>query len=1443
MSENSTISPGVQPRTINNTTLLVQNQRPIYLIYPAGNPGYGELAAMLAAAIEEKTGQRPKTVADTTLMPDRATPLPLSYRQQSLILLGNLNTNRAILPLYAQYYCATDATFPGGNGYDLRTLVNPYGTGQNVILVGGSGFHGVQRAAIRLREIIKNQVDEQFFLPYLLEVEIEPNLARQLKNWPEAPLDAPLPNLADGMKKGLGFNEGLTRAIGAYSILFSWTGDVRYGEYARECLKIYNQLMTNSYGDWHYRAERLLVALPLLIGAGFLTNEEILRTDELLLNTALGTCDMWWRMREGKPPLGHRHHGRGTYEFYLLAKYLRDHARPNDAARELCDRWIAECETFLDALGRTDGTDDQDDESSLNNMATLFWYNLAAEKFDFFENGHARRMAERALALHDNAGAGAGQGGYGESLPGAMYLQQEATVAVATSAFYYHDAQLKWILENMPNLNISIRTSFLNFAPRFMHKFDTGPDFPAQRPAELSGIRLLPATAHELAINNDPPEHIEYQGHLVNAPETWMMSEGIGKNQLPGDRCFDKIVFRGGFDSRETYLLLQGYQGGYRWQGQMQAANCIVRFSQGGHIFLIQNTGQHSIYHKNGLLISNGYNHATKPPFAIWESVADFPGAGVSVTTLKDYHQADWTRFIFWSKKAEQFFVVFDTATVQADGPFSFTCTWRTPAYAELADRCWSTRQGDYRFELRWSESLTATQEVSEAADKQGAANPFVLRQIKAGEFKAGDSISFQNLFSAQPAKYFISRDILKFSPGEALLLTDEKPTGWVGIQSGACALGFSLDARCALITTDIIFLAGFTQLTLRNFPIWRLESDQPINLNLDLDDARGFARLDEPNPNGATFRLIFDGKPVSISISGSETVEFEIPPDACTDLKTDLAQRFASLFTALPAQPKRNGAIQSFGWQSGWRFNRWKVLPKRLRDMTISTNPAPADGFPLQLIDTILPEMREIWMQWPAAATYRFDLTFPKAYSLDFIRLVGDSQFDPTLRTFNPLPREISVTLSGDGFRRDQRKGEMTSHSSKLRYKRYRDMSDELETRQMHLGQSTQGVRIEMSAKHSLVFHEIEIYTTETEIPPLRHVLLADINQDGANEVLLINAANELVLLAHDGAEIWRKELPHEVTHLSCHDLDGTGQVSLCLGLLGGELWILNAAGERRLIVPLATQFQQRTDAFFGWFNTIHSMNVWHRDAAGKAWLVIGGYAILVFLDPSGQIVGHSFADGPWLTDMLNVPQTGDLWVRCGWNHGVFFYEGNSTSEPSGETVIFGGVAQPMFRPLRRVIPFVNGKSRAFEWLPGAPYTQILAVAENGVGVFSTETRDWRWKIEGGTQVSAGVASSCTPDGSLEIVVGGADGFIAAFQPDDGQPVRRWYAGAPVVGLVVLPGKLVVATRKGVFALNPEWQFTAFQPGSFQQMHRLDESSVLVVTDEKAVEVLRVGE
>ena len=1439
MSTHTSRDPAVDvlPRSPCRSTPL---GRSAAIIYPAAHPRYRVLAEELAAAIAARGSAAPECVADLALIPTRSTPLPDDYRRRPLVLLGCLNTNRVLQPLYADYLCSTDATYPGGDGYDLRTLVNPYGTGTNVILAGGSNLRGVERAVERLLAVIAT-VDASVTLPFLLQVEVEPALAARLAEWPYTSL-ADSAALQASRSRGLMFITEPVRVIGAYTLMWSWTADERYAHAARDQLRALNERMTDGYGDWHYLAERFMRAIPLLVAGGFLSDADIHRTDHLLMLTALGNQDEWWRMRVGHPPLGHRHQGKGTYEFLLVARYLRDQAQPTPALRSLCDRWIGECCTFLDALAAARG-DDQDDESCLNNIATLFRYALGQERHAFFTSGNARLVAARCLALHDNNGNGAGQGGYGESQ--GMYLQQEATVQTAASAFYYGDGKLKWILHQLPNLAVPQRYAFLHFVPVFLQKFDTGPELAPVPPAADRNIECLPVSDHQFAISNRPPEHSEPSGHMVNAPENWQLAEAIALNRLPQARGFDKIVLRGGYERSDAYLMIQGYQGGFRWQGHMQAANAIVRFFQAGHVWLVQNTSRHSYYDKNGLFISDGRNDTPLPPIAERIAIADFPTLGLTVTRLPDYHHTEWTRHIFWSKAREGCFIVIDRTVFQADGPYSLTCSWRTPGYAELHGRRWHSDQGRHRFTLVSSTPVPSTCEVD---SDQGACEPYVLRQRRSGPHRAGEEVTFQNLFYVRSQDTVETLDLQRLDERCAVLLRNGAPAAWCGIELAAGTAwlpGASARAVSAWAETASLAFAGATSVVLAATG-WQIRSDQPVALLLDLSAAILTMRLDSPGASEAQVSLTLDGEVSKVTLTDSLTLP--LTTAACATLQGALAAWLGTLRPVLASPAPPAGTRAASGWTRAWSYDSGSRRPESVRNVCVTASPLPIDASPDQLLDPVMPDgySREIWTQWPKAGHYDLTLTFPAPRAVTALNILGDCIDDPSLRVFNPLPDGITVVVeTAAGARRSG----AASPAADRRYKRYRDAENRLEVRTAPVGETTRALHVRVPAPpdgRPLVLHRLEVLSDRSVAPALQHWLAADLNGDGRPEIVAVNAVNELFVLDDRGRELWRRTLPVPVTHISAQPLDPSGPPVLCVGLLGGELHLFKPDGSVRSALKLAEEFRTRTDCLMGWFNAIHTLAIWHRGADGRGSLIMGGYGIVVFLDADFHIAGHAFSDGPWIYNILVTPEgrpgSGDIYARCGWNHGIMFYEGAPGAWPSGVVHSFGGFMQPMFRKLARVIPFLNGRSLAYEWTEAGSLgnNAIFAATDLGCGVLSMATQAWRWKLEGGMSLNA----CCT--GRLDrrpvALTAGADGFVTAVDLADGRVVRSWHAGAPVVGIAQTPaGELIVATRAGVQSLDSAWQPRHSMPGTVRRMLALDGGRLLLCRDDYTFELLEL--
>jgi hypothetical protein len=1459
--------PQMLPRTVARQTVLVQDGRcPATILYPGQHPGYAEQAEALAAAIARRCGARPAVVADTAVIPARSTPLSDSYRGQPLILLGNLNTNRAIAPLYARDYCATDATYPGGDGYDLRTLVNPYGKGANIILAGGSTRRGVERAVARLIA----QVEEkgrlgELTLPFLLDVDLLPSLAEQMAAWPETPLHGSLTTShyvqmqkvsQAGKMSAIGVPipetiYDLLGAMGSYGEMYAWTGDERYALFARDCLRALNDQVQDTYGDWHYRIERIVRALPWLCAGGFLDEAEILRSEQLLLGTTITTQNNWWRKHDGSYPLGQRHQVRGTYSFYHQARYLREQANPNEAARLLCDRWLAECRTYLDAVAQA-CTEDEDHDATLHSVATLFWYGLGEERYEFFESGNARLAAEHALAWHDNMGAAAGVSGYAEGMPGSMYLPFEAKTAVAGCAFYYQDGRYRGILERMPHLMTPLRVDTWSCSPVFMHKLDTGPELIPQEPVGFTGLRVLPLLPYHYELCAHPPEYIEYLGHSVDGPETWLRAVGIGDVTLPRERGFHRVVLRSRFDPAATFLLLQGYQGSWRWQGQMHGANGIVRFSQAGHIFLIQNTDRQSYYHKNAVLVSDGYNDVLLPPFAELRAADDFPHLGLSATRVDPYHRTQWDRHLFWSKAGDGFFLVMDILRPQADGPRTFTCTWRTPGYAAWDGRTWTARQGEHLFTLRASEPLHASNE--EERD-MGAASPYVLRQQREGDFKKGDCLSFQNLFYVRPQAAPEQLDIRRLDTTAALVVKgDGTPLAWCGAdvqEQEADNLGLRIKAASAWVTSTEITLAGATALAMEGAPGWRFESEQPIGLHLDLAAAKITVQIDGPAAEPVMLRLTLDGTPASLVVHRESASTLALPMAGCHQLSGLLRDKLARLAAAErhdeAAAPEPS--LPSAGWRSLQTVDSGTRLPERIREVTVAATPAPLDGFAEQLVDTMLPMIRDSRRQWPESAAYEITATFPEKRAVEHLRIVGDSYEQATLRSFHPLPAGITVALSDDGFRQDVRPFLPNATTGILHHQRYFGQADRLLTQDVILNQAARQIRLHVpapAAGEPLILHELEIYGPARVAPPVRRLLSADLDGDGHWAAVVVNAADELIVLAADGKECWRRQLPSPVNHISCHDLDGTGHLTICLGTENGNILLVSPDGTLRQTIPLAAECRKRNDIFSGMVYSANGLGVWYRGPDGRTALVAGAYAVNVFLDPDGRILGHSWADGSFQTDLLGCPPEGpgpkEVWVRNRWSHGITVYEGREGFASCGESISFGGARQAMFRPLRKVIPFVTGHSVAFRWLAGndGEGGRILAAADVSVGVLSFAKRDWLWKIEGGAPITACLASD--QDGQQEIITGGGDGFIAAFAQADGRPRRRLRVSAPVVGLVPLPaaGILAVATRQGVLALDADWRVVGSWPVAARRICLMGADTILVARDDHALELLR---
>jgi hypothetical protein len=154
----STVIENISPRILQKTTSLIG----IKIVVP-DEPEWKILANDLQHIIKEKTNQ----IA------------AISYPDQmkfvngwagNTIMLGNLGNNKQMARLYGMRLSYADAIYPGKSGYQLATLIDPFGLGGNTIMIGASDITGAKLATERLINIIKNQKESS--VPWLLEVNI-----------------------------------------------------------------------------------------------------------------------------------------------------------------------------------------------------------------------------------------------------------------------------------------------------------------------------------------------------------------------------------------------------------------------------------------------------------------------------------------------------------------------------------------------------------------------------------------------------------------------------------------------------------------------------------------------------------------------------------------------------------------------------------------------------------------------------------------------------------------------------------------------------------------------------------------------------------------------------------------------------------------------------------------------------------------------------------------------------------------------------------------------------------------------------------------------------------------------------------------------------------------------------------------------------------------------
>lgn len=716
----------------------------------------------------------------------------------TVIVIGNVAINRALLPLYGAVLAFADAYYPGGDGYVVRTVRNAPARGVDTIVLGGSSEAGVMRAVGRAREIVFGLKREEPF-PLTLEVELGGD-ARKVLHGRTPPSDATQAGYLYGLSGNPKAAEAAKRELFALARRTGYS-TLSTTSFEEKCRQDMARLQcTDGFFDVSdYQLEPLLRSWALVCDSPVISPSESQAITQLFFNTLVHDQDMYWRGRNGTR-IGGRHQTMGTSAFLSVVRFLLQRGNPNPTAAEMLRAWKEECEAYLNNAVST-FHDDLEGLSSYHSVQPFADYALEQGVAQFFRRKDGVAPLDgailRAYASVDNMGYYCGTGTYEEARPGTVKAGIMFGYPLAIASCVNRDGRAAWLLRHFRGTSVTTWGLISGYGA---HTFAMGDAVPEAEPRDWLGVVCAPLGEYRYSrLSHTADSRRPGQGYLP----------------APLERTFEKICFRDRFDADGQYLVVEGYQGAGADNARPQDADSIIRYTDRGVPWLIANTDKQGNFYRNAVFVSDGESNL--PGWTGCELLgrASSAGADIVVSKLGDYNGADWIRTILWIRGRA--FAVLDGLCFHSAGRRQVFCTFRTGAPAELRGREWLARCGTAEFHL-----LNVDRSVlsSRRRGPEGAAIPTVLRESQAMSASVGTVATFHNLFYASSPDRPQQFAVRPVGENAMVILDTTRPDGCPGLlavagaSKGVSAGPFASDGIAAYIGPEGMCVMGGTGLS-----------------------------------------------------------------------------------------------------------------------------------------------------------------------------------------------------------------------------------------------------------------------------------------------------------------------------------------------------------------------------------------------------------------------------------------------------------------------------------------------------------------------------------------------------------------------------------------------------------------------------------------------------
>ena len=809
LSDSSNLK-SIAPRNLQRSTSL----NDVKIIVPE-EQAWKDLADDMQGFIKQKTGKTPEI----------GHPDPLKFVNGwsgNIILLGNLGNNKQMARLYGLRLSYADAIYPGKAGYQLLTLINPFGLGGNTILVSSSDIEGAKRGLDRLKVILQSGNNAQ--ITWLFESEL-----------PEETISYFRPNIKSvneilSKMKPVVNNEltvdallNVLAGIKLYGEYFQLTANPKYGEVYADLLKGFAQFVNQHPSEAIYQlnerknmwiqGEKIFQNWTVLEASQFFSDSD--RTQILSALYLVCKANYMDNYLVKAPESGPRwnHEIFPALSLVGSCQYFQKYYSLPEIVQ-----WINRGERIFSGNTSFISLDEGSDYLAHLPVANIDYAMLSGDLK--FINLSLRPSADLHSMMVDNLGT---LSGGGDTYPFGMssaYSWGHSQLLNAAS-WYYNEPVYNFLLERtrtgpftgqkMPDLIYPIHRYIVTL----------------NNPGQPDGTLYAKVQAQEIEkgvyddlINQMDNNVPEFQKDPDDEDQKSKKQDRINIDQ---NDSFHKLTLRSGFGLNDNYLILDGFSAGKHGH---QDGNAILNYSSKGRLFLndrdyIQNTPE---YH-SGLVIVKDGKQGKKPPLAKLDWVADIEGTAISSSIVPAYNGADWKRTII--SPEGKFFIIFDDLKFNEAGSFLLKNHWQSLGNPKIEKNRFLVEQKGISMQLQsLSPADLRLKDIYGHFIKYWktvysypyADHETVLTEvINEKEYIKGDQVGFINVLSSHSsdAEFVRSANI-----GKNTIEINSGNQKWIAVKDELNSTVFSSNGKFHLIGDKELIAASVTKIRIGNLDI-----------------------------------------------------------------------------------------------------------------------------------------------------------------------------------------------------------------------------------------------------------------------------------------------------------------------------------------------------------------------------------------------------------------------------------------------------------------------------------------------------------------------------------------------------------------------------------------------------------------------------------------------